>query len=339
MTNNDTNYIFINYNGGSPVYDVSTTDISNDSDIALAYIVYRLNNFVHVLDFGNQGAGLANKISRRLEYTDRFGRESGLTLSLSGSTGIAIIASGIAWNGTNRQTLAEVNSNDDVFFKNYRSGSAWTVSTTANFINTGSWDNGTDLVTVSSGKYLVNWYYRGQEINDHIYEVISQDEYDSVSDARLAAEPTLPELISSHAFLTGRIIVQSGSYDGIVESAFTTVFQATTVTAHNDLTAIQGGTSGEYYHLTQNQANNLALTNINNQFTTSQTITGSLIVSAGITGSLLGTSSWAQNAITASYVLNAVSASFASTASSVNPLNQNVIITGSVNVTQQAVIT
>jgi hypothetical protein len=55
-------------------------------------------------------------------------------------------------------------------------------------------------------------------------------------------------------------------------------------------------------------------------------ITGSLQVTAGITGSLLGT------AATASYVLNAVSSSFAATASFVNRLNQNVIVTGSVNI-------
>ena len=53
-------------------------------------------------------------------------------------------------------------------------------------------------------------------------------------------------------------------------------------------------------------------------------VTGSLNVTGGITGSLFGTASWAQNAVTASYVqiaqtasyiLQAVSASFASTAS------------------------
>ena len=44
-------------------------------------------------------------------------------------------------------------------------------------------------------------------------------------------------------------------------------------------------------------------------------ITGSLNVTAGITGSLLGTASWAQNVTTASYVLNAVSASYATTSS------------------------
>jgi len=70
----------------------------------------------------------------------------------------------------------------------------------------------------------------------------------------------------------------------------------------------------------------------------SATITGSLTVQNGITGSLFGTASWAQNATTASfvtlaqtasYVLNAVSASFASTASFVNQLNQTVRISGS----------
>jgi hypothetical protein len=40
-------------------------------------------------------------------------------------------------------------------------------------------------------------------------------------------------------------------------------------------------------------------------------ITGSLTVTNGITGSLHGTASWAENAITASYVLNAISASYA----------------------------
>jgi hypothetical protein len=50
------------------------------------------------------------------------------------------------------------------------------------------------------------------------------------------------------------------------------------------------------------------------------------------TGSLFGTSSYATQALTSSYVLNAVSASFASTASSVNRLNQAVVISGSLTV-------
>jgi hypothetical protein len=44
-------------------------------------------------------------------------------------------------------------------------------------------------------------------------------------------------------------------------------------------------------------------------------VTGSLNVTAGITGSLQGTASWANNATTASYILNAISSSFSATAS------------------------
>lgn len=49
--------------------------------------------------------------------------------------------------------------------------------------------------------------------------------------------------------------------------------------------------------------------------TGSLTITGSIRVSEGITGSLFGTSSWATNTLTASYILNAISSSFATTSS------------------------
>lgn len=60
--------------------------------------------------------------------------------------------------------------------------------------------------------------------------------------------------------------------------------------------------------------------------------TGSFTGTGNFTGSLQGTASWAQNATTASFVQGTVSASFASTASSVNPLNQNVVVTGSLTI-------
>jgi hypothetical protein len=59
-------------------------------------------------------------------------------------------------------------------------------------------------------------------------------------------------------------------------------------------------------------------------------VTSSYILNA-VSSSFASTASFVQNAQTASYVLNAVSSSFASTASFVNPLNQSVILTGSLN--------
>jgi len=69
------------------------------------------------------------------------------------------------------------------------------------------------------------------------------------------------------------------------------------------------------------------------QLTGSYGLTGSLNATS-FTGSLLGTSSYAAQALSASYTTNTLSASFASTASYLNPLNQNIIVTGSVRISQ-----
>ena len=148
LTNNSTNYVVIEYNGGSPRYNVYNNDTSNDSDVVLSYIVYRLNTVIHVLEFGNYGAGLANKLNDRLVMTDRFGWESGVSLGLSGSTGIVTLSSGVVWNGSYRQSLDGLNSQDDFFFKNYHVSSAWTYNITGDTINNTYYDN---LINIVSG--------------------------------------------------------------------------------------------------------------------------------------------------------------------------------------------
>jgi len=262
LVDNDTNYIVINYNNGNPIYEVLNNDGTvNDSDIVLYLVVYRLNNFIHVLEFGNYGAGLPNKLNDRLMMTDRFARESGLSLGLSGSTGVVLLSSGVAWNGPYRQQLTAVNSQDDIFFKNYHSGGTWTYTTTGNTLNNTYYDDGNDVVSATTGNYIVNYYYRGQEINDHLYEVYGNNEYLSILEAESASEPTLPELITSHAFLVGRIIVKVGELTGITQTSFGTVFQPSGYASgfHNDLLNIQGGAPGEYYHLSSTEYNNLPL--------------------------------------------------------------------------------
>ena len=277
LVDQDTNYIVVEYNGGSPRYYVYDNDGPvNDSSVVLFMIVYRLGNFVHTLEFGNQGAGLANKLNDRFVMTNRFGWESGLSLGLSGTTGVVTVTEGVAWNASYRQSLTAVNSQDDIFFKNYHSGGVWTYTTTGDTLNNTYYDNGTDIVTATDGKYLVNWYFRGQEVNDHLYEVYGNDEYDSVAEAELSVEPLLPELITSHAFLLGRIIVLKSQTTGVTQSAFVKVFQSTQVDSHNDLLNIQGGGPGEYYHLTSSQYNNLPYKNSGNTFTQLQTFSSGL---------------------------------------------------------------
>ena len=300
LTNNDTNYIVIEYNNGSPRYNVLDNDGTvNDSDVILYLIVYRLNNFTHVLEFGNYGAGLPNKLNDRLIMTDRFGWESGLTLGLSGSTGVVTLSSGIAWNGSYRQNLISVNSQDDIFFKNYHSGGTWVYDTSGNTINNVYYDNGINVVSGTTGKYLVNWYFRGQEINDHLYEVYGTSEYDDITIAEASGVPELPELITSHAFLVGRIIVGVNQTTGITQTAFSTVFQPSGAPGlHNNLTGIQGGIGGEYYHLTSNQYNNVAYKDTTNTFTQTQTFNSDLVITNQPTSGITSTQILMRNSTT-----------------------------------------
>jgi hypothetical protein len=280
LNNEDTNYIGIDYNGGSPIYFLSNNDgLINDSDVILYLIIYRSNNFLHILEFGDYGSGLPNKLNDRVLMTDRFAHESGCILGLSGGTGIVTLTDGVVWNGVNREIISAVTSNDGVFFKNYHVGGNWVYTTTASTLNNQFYDNGTNLVSATTGNYLVNWYFRGQEVNDHLYEVFGNNEYVSVAAAELSLEPLLPELITSHAFIVGRIIVGVGQTTGLTQTAFVTPFVSTQVTNHNDLLGLQGGGPGEYYHLSSNEYNNLAYTNADNNFSVNQTINGDLIVS------------------------------------------------------------
>ena len=277
LINNDTNYIIIEYNNGVPRYNVLDNDGTVDfSSVILYMIVYRADNFVHVLEFGDTGSGLPSKLNERLVYTDRFARESGCGLGLSGSTGVVTLSSGVVWNGTNREVINDTTSLG-IFFRNFHSGGTWVYTTTAHTINNLYYDDGTNLVSATAGKYLVNWYFRGQELNDHLYEVVSNGQFDNILLADASSEPSLPELITSHAFLVGRIIIEVSATTGITQSAFSSVFQPSGAPGvHNDLTNIQGGLPNQYYHLDSNKYNNLALTNIDNNFSAGQTFASGL---------------------------------------------------------------
>jgi hypothetical protein len=65
LVNNTTNYVYIDYNSGTPIWNINTTGNINNSSQVEFMIVYRLDNFIHVLEFGNDGAGLPNKLNNR----------------------------------------------------------------------------------------------------------------------------------------------------------------------------------------------------------------------------------------------------------------------------------
>jgi hypothetical protein len=259
LIDNSNNFVYIEYNNGTPRWAVTTDNsIINDSNNVLCYLMFRDINSVYVFDFNNSGTGLSSKLNNRVLDTNRFSIESGFTLSLSSTTLVLLLSSGNVWCGVNKKTLPNFTSNgNSLFIVDYHNGGNWVSDVSKEGINNVFYDNGTDIFSGTTSKFLVNWYYREQGRNV-VHEVYGTQEYDNLAEAELALEPAnLPELITSQSFLVGRILIQVESTTGFVESVFTRSFHPSQVTQHNDLINLQGGDVGEYYHLSLSQYNDL----------------------------------------------------------------------------------
>lgn len=250
LTDNSANYVVVNYNAGSPVYQVITNPaLITNSDIVGACLLWRAGTEVHFQAI-NWGLSTASRTNRRLVQTNRYQRASGL--ALGESTGrIITLSAGNVWYGVTEIIEGAVTSasNNADFY--YHVAGVWTKTTLSTYNNL-QYDNGTALQTLGGGKYAVNWVYRyldGAGLPKLAY-LMGGGDY-SLAQAQTSASPTPPPILSTMAILVGRIIVQKSAVTAAqIDSAFTITFSSTTVTDHNDLANLQGGTTNEYYHLT-----------------------------------------------------------------------------------------
>lgn len=231
LTDVDVNYITVNYNNGNPMYDVTlvVTDIEVSSIIPVNTF-FRDGNDVHSLSWDTPGVGLPEKLFNKNVKLTRFQRESGLLPGEEGTRNVTIDA-GVAWSGVKRHDLPAFTSASDQFHIRYHVSGGW-VSVLETQYNNTHYDDGTDLVAALPNKYLINWVYRDVgDLFTHGDVVLGTAQYPTLDSAKSAQLPEVPEVITTHHILVGRIIVQNGSDTAAaIESAFGTVFLGTGIT-------------------------------------------------------------------------------------------------------------
>jgi hypothetical protein len=230
----------------------------NESNIIPVVSTFNDSSEIHYRSFEYWADGAINKQNQRLVYTRRYLRQSGLSLSESGTRYLTVSA-GIVWYGIKRYMISEyTTSTGNKFYQWYHDPSdptAWiVVKDSSSYNNTHYDDISLGYTELTAGKYGVNWIYlmiADDEIE--IMYTMGRYEYASEADAQASTVPTAPTSIDSHCLLLGRVIFLKGAASGTIETAFDTYFSGSQVSDHSSLTNIQGGQAGEYYHLKKSQ--------------------------------------------------------------------------------------
>ena len=252
LTNLATNWIYIDYNAGAPAVTVSTTEpTEHNTKIKLA-VVYRNGTELHInqairYEIGDHAANMVLQMQEVMPYA----HVTGANMSESGTRNLNLTA-GAFWNGLSRFTTAALNTAvSGTFSTFYVNAGAWTETTGQTQVDNTQYNNpASGLTALSANRYTNRWVYLATDSDVHI--VYGQAQYVLLADVQAEGPPSsLPAEITTDSFLIGRIVVRQGTATFVqVDSAFDMAFNTASVNAHNDLSGLQGGTTGEYYHAT-----------------------------------------------------------------------------------------
>ena len=245
------NYLVADYNAGAPLVKlISNVDLIDERTVIPVYSIFRTGNVLNRLTWDTLGLGLPNKGHFFQVKTHRFTYWSGLGLS-EAATMRVVIAAGRLFQGWVPEALAAFNSTTDLMERYYHVAGVWTKLAVTAYDNL-SYDDGTNLQTLTANHYAVNWIYEVvSATSKHIYNVLGTGNYTLTQAQASTPLATPPPEISQQAVLVGRIIVKKGATTATqIDSAFSVDFTSSPSVDHNNTTGLQGGTTDEYYHLT-----------------------------------------------------------------------------------------
>lgn len=249
LTDNDMNYVYVEYNGGSPRVIATTTERSDYHTNVLLGTVYRAGTNLHITSGAAPVVGdHALQMIRRLNDLNEFARVSGAVLS-EVSTRYLSVTAGSWWSGLTEVSTAAVNtSTGGSFTYAYRDGvGGWTEVAAQTQIDNTQYDDGSGtLATLTNNKYGVHWVYIEQD--GDIYVVYGQGDY-TLAEAESAAAPATipPQMDESHGKLIGKVIVQKSATNCTsVVSAFQTILEISTAGDHSSLTNLSADDHTQY---------------------------------------------------------------------------------------------
>ena len=272
-----TNWVYVDYNAGTPTVLLTTNfdSINHTSEFIIGRVYPDTGaNHIHYLGSGQEVPNSRHKMLRYLYETKGAEYANGIISSESGSLNLAI-SSGAFFTTLNRHITPSFDSSGtDTFSYWSRDASggyiqSYSESTIDNiYIDSAPEVGAGTLEVLGNNLYATHWVY--MEFDGTVHVQYGRYQHATISTAEAESTPVAPELLRDFAILCARIIVREGvpSFTSIV-SSFITTLEASAIGIHNNLSGLQGGVEGEYYHL--NSIELTKLTDIENNATRDQT--------------------------------------------------------------------
>lgn len=207
MVNQSTNFICFKVVNSIPTFFLAPTrEEINFSNVLIISTVYRFDNILSFLNWGTTGNATAPKLLNRLNRTERFQRESGLPL-LESSTRIVNVGTGVVWFGLQPFTIQASTTNTDETSLLKHVAGQWVSDVVTQYNNT-QYDNGTNLATLTTNRYAINYIFREVSPDTkRTFIVLGTGDY-TLNQAIDATIPDLPMILKNHCIYVGKIIVQ-----------------------------------------------------------------------------------------------------------------------------------
>ncbi len=247
ISQNEINYIYADYNGGSPIFATTTSraNINGRTKVPIG-MAYNDGTQIHTLSGGVQIQDLAFRTHRRAEELYSFTRASGLIVSETGTRGLTM-TSGVFYRGNTRFTSTASSS---ITFTTWYNDGAWQKTTGQTTVsNTQYNDYGTGLATIAPNKYGVYYIYRDFDGDFHLVYGIGS--YTLAEAKALGSLDNLPDLVSSFSMLLAKVIVKRNDTNFTeIQIPWEVQFSGQTVTSYDDLSDLPDLTV--YAELAQN---------------------------------------------------------------------------------------
>jgi len=262
LTDETENYISIDYNAGTPQFVIGVTNTANGHTIFNLGKVFKEGTSLDIIDSGLNIYDFNKRVQQHHLEEASLHFVSGAIVGETGTRNISITA-GVMYAGLNRIPTDSIDtSGADTFeYYSYING-AWTESDISQIDNLQYNDvtsvGSESLATLSYNRYGVHWVYKGT--NGTTYVVYGQDSY-TLNKAQ-SSQPlaSLPVHVSEFGVLRAKIIIRkSDTVFTEIESVTDVEFQSSVASNHNELQGLDGGTAGEYYHLTSAEYTELQL--------------------------------------------------------------------------------